>query len=326
MTEKKILITGDSGFIGSHLVLLFANKYPNYEIHGLDNLTYASNRDYLKSLAAKSNYQFHKMDICNREAIINLFKSHKFTDVIHLAAESHVDNSIEDPVLFMQTNILGTLNLLDAFRQYSSGRFHHISTDEVYGDLSLDEPMFDENTAYNPSSPYSASKASSDHLVRAYHRTYGLNIVVTNCSNNYGPHQHFEKFIPTIIHCLSNDKHIPIYGNGKNVRDWLYVEDHVCALDLVFHNGKNGETYNVGSNNELSNINLVYKICDIFLDKNLIKSPHSLIQFVPDRLGHDRRYAIDYSKLSTDLNWSPRVDFNQGLLITVDWYLNYLKG
>tara|TARA_B100001250_G_C19702182_1_gene745267 strand:- start:206 stop:1186 length:981 start_codon:yes stop_codon:yes gene_type:complete len=326
MTEKKILITGDSGFIGSHLVLLFASKYPNYQIHGLDNLTYASNRDYLKSLEKKSNYQFHKMDICNREAIINLFRSHKFTDVIHLAAESHVDNSIEHPLLFMQTNILGTLNLLDAFREYSSGRFHHISTDEVYGDLSLDEPMFDENTAYNPSSPYSASKASSDHLVRAYHRTYGLNIVVTNCSNNYGPHQNLEKFIPTIIQCLWNDKHIPIYGNGKNVRDWLYVEDHVCALDLVFHNGKNGETYNIGSNNELSNINLVYKICDIFLDKFLSKNPHNLIQFVPDRLGHDRRYAIDYSKIRTDLNWRPKFDFDKGLLITVDWYLNYLNG
>ncbi len=326
MNQKKILITGESGFIGSHLTILFTNKYPNHEIHGLDNLTYASNRDYTKHLAKKRNYQFHKIDICNRQEIINLFEKHKFTDVIHLAAESHVDNSIENPLLFIQTNIVGTLNLLDAFRQYSSGRFHHISTDEVYGDLDIGDPLFDENSPYNPSSPYSASKASSDHLVRAYHRTYNVDVVITNCSNNYGPHQHIEKFIPTIINSIVKNQKIPIYGSGENIRDWLYVEDHTNALDYVFHKGKNGETYNIGSNNEISNINLVHLICDMCLEKKIHNNPIDLISFVSDRLGHDKRYAINSNKLQNTLNWKPLFDFQDGLSATIDWYIKDIKN
>ena len=323
--NKKILITGESGFIGSHLTNLFTNKYSNYEIHGLDNLTYASNKDYTKHLEKKNNYQFHKIDISHREAILKLFKEFRFTDVIHLAAESHVDNSIKNPLLFIQTNILGTLNLLDAFKEYSSGRFHHISTDEVYGDLNINDSLFDESSPYNPSSPYSASKAGSDHLVRAYHRTYGIDTIITSCSNNYGPHQHIEKFIPTIMCSIFRNQKIPIYGNGENIRDWLYVEDHINALDIVFHKGESGETYNIGANNEMSNINLVHLICDIFLDKKLHQNPENLISFVGDRLGHDKRYAINSNKLKNTLKWKTEFNFKKGLSTTIDWYLDKIK-
>tara|TARA_B100001250_G_scaffold414067_1_gene450487 strand:- start:520 stop:1494 length:975 start_codon:yes stop_codon:yes gene_type:complete len=321
--RKKILITGESGFIGSHFISFFTKKYPDYELHGLDNLTYASNRSYTKYLESYPNYQFHQLDICDREQINTLFKEYEFSDVIHLAAESHVDNSIHNPGLFVQTNIVGTLNLLDAFKEYSSGRFHHVSTDEVYGDLNMNDPLFHEDSPYKPSSPYSASKASSDHLVRAYHRTYDIDIVITNCSNNYGPHQHKEKFIPTIIYAILNQEMIPVYGNGLNVRDWLYVQDHVLALDLVFHKGVNGDTYNIGSNNELSNINLVHAICDIMQNKGF-NNPRNLIAFVPDRLGHDQRYAIDANKLKKELNWNPGFEFDQALSITIDWYIDHL--
>jgi len=320
--KKKILITGESGFIGSHLINFFINTYPHYDIHGLDSLTYAANRAYTKQLEDYSNYFFHKIDICNREDIASLFIKFKFTDVIHLAAESHVDNSIENPLLFVNTNIVGTLNLLDAFKEHSSGRFHHISTDEVYGDLNLDDPAFHEDSPYNPSSPYSASKASSDHLVRSYNRTYGLDIVVTNCSNNYGPHQHFEKFIPTIINSIIADKIIPIYGDGKNIRDWLYVKDHVRALDVIFHKGKLGETYNIGADNQVSNLNLVDLLCQICVEKKIHTNPKKLISFILDRPGHDQRYAIDCEKLKRDLHWSPEYDFHQALSMTVDWYLD----
>tara|TARA_B100000902_G_scaffold395257_1_gene453455 strand:+ start:545 stop:1525 length:981 start_codon:yes stop_codon:yes gene_type:complete len=326
MIRKKILITGESGFIGSHLINLFVDKYSNYEIHGLDVLTYASNKNYTQHLEKKTNYHFHKIDIYNRKAIMQLFHEYQFTDVIHLAAESHVDNSIENPLLFINTNIVGTVNLLDAFRLVSSGRFHHISTDEVYGDLNNHDPVFTEKSPYKPSSPYSASKASSDHIVRSYHRTYDINMVITNCSNNYGPHQHKEKFIPTVISSIVHNTKIPIYGNGENIRDWLYVQDHVQALDLVFHQGNSGETYNIGANNEVSNINLVYLICDIFLEKKMHPDPRKLISFVNDRLGHDKRYAISSNKLQSQLKWKPLVDFKMGLVMTVKWYLNQIKS
>jgi len=324
--SRKILITGESGFIGSHFIISLTKKYPEYELHGLDNLTYASNRLYTKKLELYDNYQFHKIDICNRDEIKTLFKKYQFTDVIHLAAESHVDNSIHNPGIFVQTNIVGTLNLLDAFKAYSSGRFHHISTDEVYGDLNMNDELFTEQSPYKPSSPYSASKASSDHLVRAYHRTYDIDVVITNCSNNYGPHQHREKFIPTVIESILNHRNIPVYGNGKNIRDWLYVQDHVTALDIVFHQGVNGQTYNIGANNELSNIEVVHSICDILEKKGVCKNPRDLITFVADRLGHDQRYAIDFTKLKNELHWDPEFDFPEGLSITIDWYINNIMS
>ncbi len=323
--KKNILITGESGFIGSHLIRHFVHKYPDYHMHGLDSLTYASNRAYTKDLEKYPHYQFHRVDICDREAIMILFMKYKFSDVIHLAAESHVDNSIHNPLLFAETNILGTLNLLDAFKEHSSGIFQHISTDEVYGDLKTDNSFFDEKSSYNPSSPYSASKASSDHFVQAYYRTYGLNTIITNCSNNYGPHQHAEKFIPTIIRAIIQNNQIPIYGNGDNIRDWLYVKDHVHALDSIFHKGKFGEKYNVGSNNEISNIALVKYICDLCVEKKYHKNPHKLISFVSDRLGHDHRYAINYTKLHTELNWSPQFGFEESLSDTIDWYVNQMR-
>tara|TARA_B100000902_G_scaffold357155_1_gene371394 strand:- start:1891 stop:2865 length:975 start_codon:yes stop_codon:yes gene_type:complete len=318
---KNILITGESGFIGSHLINHFSDKYKNYSLHGLDMLTYAANRTYTKKLDLNPNYKFHQIDICNRKAIFSLFNQYQFTDVIHLAAESHVDNSIDNPLLFVKTNIIGTVNLLDAFKQYSTGKFHHVSTDEVYGDLDFKDSPFCEKNPYKPSSPYSASKASSDHFVQAYHRTYGVNTIITNCSNNYGPHQHAEKFIPTIIYSIANNTKIPIYGSGENSRDWLYVKDHVDAIDKVFHYGKIGETYNIGANNELSNIDLVHKICDIFQFKGLHLKPKELITFVDDRLGHDNRYAIDYSKLKNELNWEPQFAFEESLSKTIDWYI-----
>jgi dTDP-glucose 4,6-dehydratase len=254
---------------------------------------------------------------------MGLFESEQYTDVIHLAAESHVDNSIENPLIFAETNVLGTLNLLDSFRKYSNGRFHHVSTDEVYGDLEMDDPAFEETTPYDPSSPYSASKAASDHFVRAYHRTYGIDITITNCSNNFGPHQHQEKFIPTIIRSIMEGKNIPIYGKGENVRDWLFVQDHAEAIDKVFHEGNNGETYNVGGNNELTNIDIVYKICDMMMDKGYFPgNARKLISFVKDRAGHDLRYAINGEKLHKELGW--RADENMfefNLLKTIDWYV-----
>ena len=323
--DKKILITGESGFIGSHLINFFVSQYPSYEIHGLDSLTYASNRDYNKSIENCENYVFHKIDICNRKDIIQLFNEHRFTDVIHLAAESHVDNSINNPLLFAQTNIIGTLNLLNAFKEFSQGRFHHISTDEVYGDLDTGDMPFHEQSSYQPSSPYSASKASADHFVRSYHRTYGVNIVVTNCSNNYGPHQHQEKFIPTIIRSILKDQNIPIYGSGSNIRDWLYVIDHIQAIDLVFHKGRIGETYNIGADNEVSNLDLVDLICNICLDKKIHQDPKKLITFIPDRLGHDKRYAINYDKLKNELQWSPAYNFHDSLSKTIDWYVDNKK-
>ena len=322
---KKILITGDSGFIGSHLTRHFVNTYSNYVIHGLDSLTYAANRSYLQELESHPNYIFHKLDIRNRDSIMGLFKEHRFTDVIHLAAESHVDNSISNPLLFAETNILGTLNLLDAFKLYSNGRFQHVSTDEVYGDLTVDEPPFEETTPYQPSSPYSASKSASDHFVRAYYRTFGLNITITNCSNNYGPHQHMEKFIPTVILSILNNKQIPIYGNGQNIRDWLYVLDHVDAIDSVFHKGDSGQTYNISGDNELSNINLVEHICDLCSNKDLHHNPRALISFVEDRLGHDTRYAINSNKIKNELNWSPRFNFIDALSSTIDWYVDTFR-
>ena len=321
---KKILITGESGFIGSHLINFFVTKYPDYQIHGLDSLTYASNRNYNKKLEGYENYFFHKIDIYNREDVMQLFAKNEFTDVIHLAAESHVDNSINNPLLFVRTNIVGTLNLLDAFKTCSKGRFHHVSTDEVYGDLDIGDSAFDEHSPYMPSSPYSASKAGADHLVRAYHRTYGINIIITNCSNNYGPHQHREKFIPTIIRSIAKGHEIPVYGSGKNIRDWLYVQDHVHALDLVFHKGNVGETYNIGSSNELSNLQLVHLICDLCIEKKIHKNPKKLISFISDRLGHDKRYAINYNKLKHELHWSPKFNFHNSLSETIDWYIDNL--
>lgn len=322
---KNILITGESGFIGSHLTKHFVTTYPNYVIHALDCLTYASNKNFTKNLESFSNYHFHKIDIRNRNDITQLFIEHNISDVIHLAAESHVDNSIKTPLLFAETNILGTINLLDAFKKNASGKFLHVSTDEVYGDLDIGDKPFTESSVYAPNSPYSASKAASDHFVHAYYKTYGINTTITNCSNNYGPHQHCEKLIPTVIFSILKNKKIPIYGTGKNIRDWLYVGDHVGALDLIFHKADKGTTYNIGANNELSNIELIHRICDIFLDKKYHANPRSLISFVPDRLGHDKRYAIDYSKLNRELSWKPVFDFDTTLKSTIDWYVKKTK-
>ena len=318
---KKILITGESGFIGSHLIKYFVLKYPQYKVYGIDNLTYAANKDFTKDLVKQPNYFFKKIDIRNRKEVFEFFINYQISDVIHLAAESHVDNSIENPLIFAETNILGTINLLDAFKQVSSGRFHHVSTDEVYGDLDINDKPFDETFVYAPNSPYSASKASSDHFVRSYYKTYGLDSVITNCSNNYGPHQHKEKFIPTIIMSILNNKSIPIYGEGNNIRDWLYVQDHVEALDIVFHNGIKGNNYNIGANNEISNLDLVHYICNICEEKDYHSNPKKLISFVADRLGHDRRYAINFSKIKEELSWSPRFDFQTALESTIDWYV-----
>ncbi len=322
---KKILITGESGFIGSHLIKHFILQYPQYKVYGLDSLTYASNKDFTKDLISQSNYFFTQIDIRNRNEVLDFFINHQISDVIHLAAESHVDNSIENPLLFAETNILGTINLLDAFKQISTGRFHHVSTDEVYGDLDVNDKPFDEDVAYAPNSPYSASKASSDHFVRAYYKTFGIDSIITNCSNNYGPHQHKEKFIPTIISSILNNKNIPIYGTGNNIRDWLFVQDHVEAIDIIFHNGIKGDTYNIGANNEISNLDLVHFICDIFVEKKYHSNPKRLISFVNDRLGHDKRYAINFSKLQNKLSWSPRFDFQASLAATIDWYVTHFQ-
>jgi dTDP-glucose 4,6-dehydratase len=327
MNKKKILITGGAGFIGSHVVRLFVKKYPEYHIFNLDALTYAGNLENLCDIENEANYTFIKGDITNEKEINNLFKTHKFDSVIHLAAESHVDRSITDPLAFVKTNVMGTMILLNAFKAYcrdhfSNNLFYHISTDEVYGSLGS-TGLFTEKTPYNPNSPYSASKASSDHFVRAYGETYKVPYVISNCSNNYGQNQFPEKLIPLFINNIINNKALPVYGDGNYTRDWLYVKDHAKAIDLVFHKGKLGETYNIGGFNEWKNIDLVRLLCKLLDEK--LGHPHGasekLISFVKDRPGHDLRYAIDASKIKNELGWTPSVTFEEGLNITIEWYL-----
>jgi len=325
--KKTIIITGGAGFIGSHVVRRFVTKYPDYLIVNADKLTYAGNLENLSDIDTSSNYRFEKVDIVDKQSVENLFSKYSVDGVIHLAAESHVDRSITGPDEFVFTNIIGTVNLINAARTAWKGNsdgklFYHISTDEVYGSLGK-EGYFTEETSYDPKSPYSASKASSDHLVRAYNHTFGLPAVISNCSNNYGPNQFPEKLIPLAINNIKNSKPIPVYGKGENIRDWLYVEDHASAIDLIFHKGKNGETYNIGGNNEWKNIDLIKLLCKI-MDKKLNRpegTSEKLITYVTDRPGHDMRYAIDSSKLQKELNWSPIPEFADGLEKTVDWYL-----
>ena len=324
---KKILITGGAGFIGSHLVRLFVNKYPAYHIYNLDKLTYAGNLENLSDVAGKPNYTFIKGDIVDGDFIHALFLKEKFDGVLHLAAESHVDRSISNPMEFIMTNIVGTVNLLNAAKNcwqddLEGKRFYHVSTDEVYGSLG-EEGFFTETTNYDPHSPYSASKASSDHLVRAYFDTYNLPVVISNCSNNYGPNQFPEKLIPLFINNIREEKALPVYGKGENVRDWLYVEDHVKAIDLIFHKGRVGETYNIGGNNEWKNIDLIKVLCRV-ADRILGKkegTSEKLITFVQDRAGHDHRYAIDSSKLKNTLGWQPSLQFEEGIEKTILWYI-----
>ena len=325
---KTIIITGGAGFIGSHVVREFVNKYPDYKILNLDALTYAGNLENLKDIENQPNYEFIKADITDEVQIQNIFEQYQPDGVIHLAAESHVDRSIASPLEFVKTNVLGTVNLLNSAKSiwngnYEGKRFHHVSTDEVYGALG-ETGLFTEETKYDPHSPYSASKASSDHFVRAYADTYGLPIVLTNCSNNYGPHHFPEKLIPLCIHNVIHKKPLPIYGDGKYTRDWLFVIDHAKAIDLVFHEGKNGENYNVGGFNEWQNIDLVKELCRQ-MDEKLGREKgesEKLITFVKDRPGHDLRYAIDATKINRELGWSPSVTFEQGLAKTIDWFLN----
>src|SRR5210317_461532 len=324
---KSILISGGAGFIGSHLVRHMVNKYPDYKIINLDKLTYAGNLENLRDVENKENYLFIKADINDDEAIQQVFKDHAIDGVIHLAAESHVDRSISNPTEFIYTNIVGTVNLLNAARHQwqdnaEGKRFYHVSTDEVYGSLG-DTGLFTESTPYDPRSPYSASKASSDHLVRAYHHTFKLPVVISNCSNNYGGYQFPEKLIPLMIHNIKNNKPLPVYGKGENIRDWLWVNDHASAIDAVFHKGRNGETYNIGGNNEWRNIDLVKKLCEIMDAKLGRKEGESakLITYVTDRAGHDFRYAIDASKIENELGWTPSVSFAEGFEKTIDWYL-----
>ena len=325
---KKILITGGAGFIGSHVVRRFVNNYPDVEIYNLDALTYAGNLENIKDIENAGNYFFIKADITDSDAISSLFTEHRFDGVINLAAESHVDRSIEDPLTFVKTNVIGTMNLLNAAKETWKGnfegkRFYHVSTDEVYGTLG-EEGLFTETTPYSPNSPYSASKAASDHFVRAYGETYGLPFVITNCSNNYGPNHFPEKLIPLFINNIINNKPLPVYGNGKYTRDWLFVEDHAVAIDLVFNKGRNGETYNIGGFNEWQNIDLVKLLCatmDTKLGREAGES-EKLITYVTDRPGHDLRYAIDASKINSELGWKPSVTFEQGLEKTIDWYLD----
>ncbi len=325
--KKTILITGAAGFIGSHVVRLFVNKYSDYKIINLDKLTYAGNLLNLKDIEKLPNYEFVKGDITDANFIQELFTKYQFDGIIHLAAESHVDRSIANPLEFVMTNVIGTVNLLNAAKQtwkenMSNKQFYHVSTDEVYGSLGEDG-LFVETTAYDPRSPYSASKASSDHFVRAYHHTFGLPIVLSNCSNNYGQNQFPEKLIPLFIHNIRNNKPLPVYGKGENVRDWLYVLDHARAIDVIFHKGKNGETYNIGGNNEWKNIDLIKLMCKI-MDKKLGRengTSEKLISYVKDRAGHDMRYAIDSSKLKNELGWTPSLVFEEGIEITIDWYL-----
>jgi len=323
----KILITGGAGFIGSHVVRLFVNKYPDYHIYNLDALTYAGNLSSLQDLENAPNYTFIKADITDGEAMKDLFRDYQFDSVIHLAAESHVDRSITNPMSFIMTNIVGTVNLLNAARttwgDFKGKRFYHVSTDEVYGTLG-ETGLFTEETSYDPRSPYSASKASSDHLVRAYFHTYHMPVVISNCSNNYGPYQFPEKLIPLIINNIKHEKPLPIYGDGKYTRDWLWVGDHANAIDVVFHTGKDGETYNIGGNNERKNLDLVETLCDTVDDilGREAGSARKLITFVKDRAGHDRRYAIDATKIKDELGWEPTVQPEQGMRMTAEWYLN----
>jgi len=327
--SRNILVTGGAGFIGSHVVRLFVNKYPDYRIINFDKLTYAGNLANLKDIEDRPNYVFVKGDICELDDMLSLFEQYAIDGVIHLAAESHVDRSIKDPFTFARTNVMGTLSLLQAAKMtwegdYAGKRFYHISTDEVYGALDFDETLFTEDTRYNPHSPYSASKASSDHFVRAYHDTYGLPVVISNCSNNYGPYQFPEKLIPLFINNIRHNKPLPVYGKGENVRDWLFVEDHARAIDVIFHHGRDGETYNIGGFNEWKNIDLIRVIVrtvDRLLNRPEGASDH-LITFVTDRAGHDLRYAIDSSKLKNELGWEPSLQFEEGIEKTVRWYLD----
>lgn len=326
---EKVLITGGAGFIGSHVVRTFINS-AKFKIVNLDKLTYAGNLENLRDIEGNENYEFVKGDICDTSFVKNLFQKHSFVGVIHLAAESHVDRSITNPLEFIQTNVLGTVSLLTAAKEhwgsFEGKRFYHVSTDEVYGSLGK-TGLFTETTSYDPKSPYSASKASSDHFVRAYGNTYGLPYVISNCSNNYGPNHFPEKLIPLLINNIKQGKSLPVYGKGENVRDWLFVEDHARAIELIFNHGKNGETYNIGGFNEWKNIDLVHMLCDL-MDKKLGQeqgTSRKLITYVKDRAGHDLRYAIDATKLSEELGWMPSLQFNEGLEKTVDWYLENKK-
>lgn len=332
MAKRNIVITGGAGFIGSHVVRLFVNKYPGYNIINLDKLTYAGNLANLKDVEDKPNYKFVRMDICDFEAFYQLMRDEQIDGIIHLAAESHVDRSIKDPFTFARTNVMGTLALLQAAKlyweslpeKYEGKRFYHISTDEVYGALKFDGTFFTETTKYDPHSPYSASKASSDHFVRAFHDTFGMPTLVTNCSNNYGPYQFPEKLIPLFINNIRHNKPLPVYGKGENVRDWLYVVDHARAIDLIFHNGKVAETYNIGGFNEWKNIDLIrvlIKTVDRLLGRPEGAS-EKLITYVTDRAGHDLRYAIDSTKLKNELGWEPSLQFEEGIEKTVKWYLD----
>lgn len=325
--NKNILITGGAGFIGSHVVRLFVNKYPNYNIYNLDTLTYAGNLENLKDIEDKGNYTFIKEDINETKKISELFHKYHFDTVIHLAAESHVDRSISDPIAFVKTNVVGTMNLLNAALEiwkedFSNKMFYHISTDEVYGTLGA-TGLFTETTSYDPNSPYSASKASSDHFVRAYGETYGLPFIISNCSNNYGPNQFPEKLIPLFINNIINKKPLPVYGDGNYTRDWLFVIDHAIAIDLILNKGKVKETYNIGGFNEWKNIDLVKLLCQQMDEKlnNPVGTSERLITYVKDRPGHDLRYAIDASKINKELGWKPTVTFEEGLSKTIDWYL-----
>ena len=330
-SSQNILVTGAAGFIGSHVLRLMVLKYPLYNFVNLDLLTYAGNLENISDLESQYNYTFVKGDICDEILVKNIFVTHKITGVIHLAAESHVDRSIEDPMAFIQTNVLGTVNLLNVAKEAWKGNlegklFFHVSTDEVYGSLGK-TGLFTETTSYDPRSPYSSSKASSDHFVRAYGNTYGLPFVISNCSNNYGPNQFPEKLIPLFINNIVKEKALPVYGDGQYTRDWLYVIDHAVAIDSIFHNGREGETYNIGGLNEWTNLDLIHLLCEL-MDEKLDRdkgSSASLITYIKDRAGHDKRYAIDAAKLCIELEWEPSVDFREGLSKTIDWYLENSK-